>query len=210
MAACTQCGERKGQRDGLCGACRLSALARAGRKYHFTPELREELRAAYLLTKYHRARAIDRLVARARWPRHAFQAEAIRLGLPTHHCRPWKAEEEAYLQETAGRVSAKQIALRLGRSVPSVESRIDRLRISRRDRREGYNVQDLCEVFGATFGTVKGWMRRGLLGKVHEVGGLRVNEAGVRRFVRTYPHEYDLRRVDQVWFKSVVFGRLVA
>lgn len=204
--ACSKCQARPAQKDGMCPPCRLSGIGRATRKYHFTPELTEELRAAYRLTKYPRARAIRKLMARTRWPKHAFQGEAIRLGMVTHHRRNWTAGEAQYLQEAAGRVSAKQIAAPLHRSVAAVESRIDQLQISRRDHREGYCVQDLSEVFGAPLSKVNAWMQRGLLGKVHQVGGLRVTEKSVMRFVRTWPAEYDLRRVDQVWFKSMLFA----
>jgi hypothetical protein len=183
-------------------------MGRATRKYHFTPELTEELRAAYQLTKYPRARAIRKLMARTRWPKHAFQMEAIRLGLVTHHWRAWTVEDLQYLQEAVGRVSTKQMALRLHRSVRAVGAQLDQLRISRRGRREDYCVQDLCEVFGAPQSKVKGWMRRGLFGKIHEVGELRVTEQSVMRFVRSCPTEYDLRRVDQVWFKSMLFAGL--
>jgi hypothetical protein len=191
--------------------CRVAAFGRASRKYHFTDELREELRAAYRLKKHPRARAIERLMKRTGWPKHAFGREALQMGLPTHHRHPaWKPEEDTYLQEKAGRLSVRRIALRMGRSMRAVETRIYVLSISRKERREGYCIKDLREVFGVTAERVKGWMDRGLLGKVQELGGLRVTEAMVRRFVRTYPHEYDLRRLDQIWFKAVVFGRWAA
>ncbi|HEY1221601.1 MAG TPA: hypothetical protein VGF03_21855, partial [Bryobacteraceae bacterium] len=39
-------------------------------------------------------------------------------------------------------------------------------------------------------------------------GNLRFSEADVERFVREHPEEYALGRVDQEWFKYVVFGHL--
>lgn len=204
MAKCAQCRTAEGQSDGLCPQCRLRALGLATRKYRFTPALRDELLAAYRLKKMPRAVAIRKMMARTGWPLHAFKCEAIRMGCTTWSSRPWKAEEEEYLREKAGAVSTKAIATYLGRSVASVESRMERMHLSRR-LTEGYNIDNLCEVFGVTGDRVKGWMRRGLLGKVHEVNGLRVTESNVIRFIREHSPEYDLRRVDQHWYKAMIF-----
>jgi hypothetical protein len=77
---------------------------------------------------------------------------------------------------------------------------------------EGYNISDLCECFGLSHTRIESWVRRGLLGKAHGHGGhggnIRLTESNVVRFIRRYPHEYDLGRVDEIWFKSVVFGSL--
>ena len=59
---------------------------------------------------------------------------------------------------------------------------------------------------------IESWARRGLLGKPHGHGGhggnIRFAEANVVRFIRRYPSEYNLGRVDETWFKAMVFGRL--
>lgn len=73
--------------------------------------------------------------------------------------------------------------------------------------REGYNLGDLCTVLGVHYSTARGWMRRGLLGNARQADSLRVSDSDVARFIRECAHEYDLRRVDQVWFKSMAFGR---
>jgi hypothetical protein len=117
----------------------------------------------------------------------------------------WTAAEDMYLRERIGIVSVRSIAQRLGRTIDAVKVRAHRLELSRRVR-EGYNLADLSQVMGVAPSTARSWMRRGLLGEVHQVGGLRVSERAVSRFIRAHPHEYDLRRVDQVWFKSVIFG----
>ena len=68
---------------------------------------------------------------------------------------------------------------------------------------EGYTMTDLQIVFGENARKVRRWMERGLLGKVHESSGKRVTEANVIRFLRNHPAEYDLRRVDQLWFRAM-------
>jgi hypothetical protein len=143
------------------------------------------------------------------WPRHAFKLEAIAMGLTTYHTRRWTAGEIGYVRERAGTTSTKAMARALRRSVGSVAGKMEQLGMSRRVG-AGYSIADLRDVFGATGDRVQSWMRRGLLGTVHPVNGLRVTEAHVVRFIRRHPHEYDLRRVDQFWFKAMVFGRLAS
>ena len=206
MANCGQCGGGGAGRDGRCGKCRLEGFGQARRKYFFNEALTADLRAAYRGNKCDLSRALDQLEARTKWPRWAFRCEAIRLGIVQGgHRRLWTAEEDAHLAEWLGRISVTAIARQLGRTVLSVESRAARQELSLRAR-EGYNLTDLAAVLGVRYLRVRGWVERGLLGRVREWQGLRVKEAAVARFIRRYPHEYDLRRVDEVWFKAMVFG----
>jgi len=75
---------------------------------------------------------------------------------------------------------------------------------------EGYNVSDLAEVFGVGHGRVESWARRGLLGCPTGHGGhggnVRFAATRVLRFIKTHASEYDLNRVDQEWFKSMLFS----
>jgi hypothetical protein len=120
--------------------------------------------------------------------------------------REWTPEEDEFLGDHMGILTARVIAAKLQRSMGSVRSRASHLALSGR-LKEGYNISDLVAVLGACDGTVRGWMRRGLLGAIQERAGLRATEDAVVRFLRRYPAEYDLRRVDQVWFKSMIFRR---
>jgi hypothetical protein len=105
----------------------------------------------------------------------------------------------------AGTLTAGAIARRLGRTRWSVQLRAARLELSLRVR-TGYNVTDLAAVFGVHRTRARGWVTRGLLGPPEAWQGLRVSDVAVARFIRRHPHEYDLRRVDELWFKSMVFG----
>lgn len=179
------------------------------RKYRWTPELHELLRAAYRAgSRREQTAGIDRLVRATGWPRHAAKCEARRLGITVRGARKaWTRVEDEFLQEALGVQAIRRIARKLGRSVESVEARGERLALSRRAR-EGYNETDLARCFGVSSTTVARWMRTGLLGPVHYCGGHRVAEKSVARFIKRFPGEYDLRRVDGTWFKGMVFGWL--
>jgi hypothetical protein len=149
---------------------------------------------------------LDQLQRRTGWPRSALKLEAKRLGITSSdHRRGWTREEVEYLREEIGTSTPTKIARRLGRSVESVIAKAERMRLSRRAQ-DGYNVADLALAFGVHHRVVQRWMDRGLLGRVMRNCGKRVAEDGVMRFLTRHIHEYDLRRVDQVWFKSMVFG----
>ena len=205
MAQCLQC-EAKGEGElGLCRRCRLVRFGQLRLRYKWTPQLIDELTAAYRLGKNARAAAIDKLEARTKWPRAVFHRRAVELGL-SYHRQEWTAAEDEYLSEHMGVETARAIGRRLGRSTGSVVARAARLELSGRVK-EGYCTSDLAAVLGVGSGTVRGWMRRGLLGAIQEREGSRAQEDAVVRFLRRYPGEYDLRRVDQIWFKSMIFRR---
>jgi len=76
--------------------------------------------------------------------------------------------------------------------------------------RSAYSIGDLAQGLGVHHRHVEGWAKRGLLGRVRGGGAdgrnARFTEANVVRFIREHPLEYDLGRVDKVWFKAMVFG----
>jgi hypothetical protein len=175
------------------------------RKYFFTPEIREELRLAYCHKKHELTAALDRLAVKTEWPRSAFKREAALQGWTTRdHQRGWTGAEEEYLAEHIGRASIKWIAAKLRRTFESVRAKGEHLRLSRRAQ-EGYNIADLQQAFGESAATIRRWMERGLFGKVHRWDGHRVKELNVQIFIRDHTAEYDLRRVDQAWFKGLAF-----
>ncbi len=175
------------------------------RRYQFTAELVDALKLAYAGNRDELGAALDKLERRTGWPREAFYREARRRGLTKGGRRFWTPEETAYVAERIGVVSIKAIAVKLQRSVEAVEAHAERLHMSRRVR-EGYCQSDLALVMGVTEAKVARWMDRGLLGRVRSTGGRRVGEEAVVQFLRRHHGEYDLRRVDQVWYKAQLFG----
>lgn len=198
---CTGCGRPHADGSGLCRDCRAG---QARRKYRWSAELHEELRAAYRSkTKRGLTMLLDRLCLVTGWPRWAFKSEAKSLGITTHdHRRGWTREEIEYLEKKLGERSTKWIAKRLGRSWESVRSRVEALRLRGRVR-TGYTIDDVATCFGVCRDKARRWGERGLLGQPVEG---RFREDAVVRFIRAWPLEYDLRRVDQEWFKGMVFG----
>jgi hypothetical protein len=203
MAKCAQCGvDGASPRDGFCGGCRLRAFGQARRRYVWTEALIEELRGAYRLRKLPRARAIDVMAKRTGWPRKVFTQAAVRMGITTWRRKVWAAEEDALLREWVGTVGWATIARRLRRSKGSVQARSDYLGMSRRPV-DGYTALMLQKFFGVNYSLIRRWIDRGLFGAVRDG---RVSEAQVLRFVRRYPQDYDLRRVDQTAYKALLFG----
>lgn len=209
MAKCAQCGGSGAGSDGLCGGCRLRAFTTAKRVYHFTTEMNEGLRAAYFGDRTRLTEAITVLERKyPEVPRKQWLAQAKRIGVATTgRFRRWTDEEDAYLSERIGQVSMTAIARKLGRSREAVEGHAERLGLSRRRSDDSYCVSDLVKGFGVHFSVGKRWIERGLLGEVRRCQGLRVSGEDVVQFIRKYPDLYDLRKVDQVWFKSMIFGR---
>lgn len=203
MAACL-CGD-----PGRCKICRLRAFGQARRRYFWTPELREDLREAYRgRTKRELSQRLSKIAARMGWPKWACKSEAVRLGITSMYGRQrrgWTAAEVEMLEVKVGVVSVARIARLLGRSCGSVMAKAEKIGLSRR-LQDGYTIEDLSRVFGVHHRIAKSWHERGLLGHVHRAQGLRVTTDNVLRFVRRHAREYDLRRVDQDWFKAVLFG----
>lgn len=204
---CVQCGGEKPGHDGLCQRCRARGLAQTNRRYVFTEELRDDLRDAYAGGYQHLTAGLDRLVRRTGWPRFAFIREARRLEIGSVGTRwAWTPEEDAYLAEHAGVQPMDEIAKALGRSRRSVWMRSQRrLRTSMRVS-EGYTVQDLAEAMSISWKGMHALFERGYFGRVKNIQGHRVSEKAVVKFLVEHPDKYDLRRVDQGWFKAVLFG----
>jgi hypothetical protein len=199
-----ECGQMK------CRVCRGRRGGRRKRRYFWTPALDAMLREVYLAReKSTRAAGLKRMAAQAKIPHRRLTHRAHELGIASPNVRTrrreWTAEETEFLREAMGRQSAEMIAKRLGRSRVSVLTKTDALRLSLKIR-DGYSVADVAEVMGAPRGKVEGWIRRGLLGRPRDLGGMRVSEKQLVEFLRRYTSEYDLRRVDQGWFVSVIFG----
>ena len=210
---CRNCGER--QPIGDTGLCRLCAWGMDNGKHsRYLPldaRVLEELRLAYKGNVQEVARNLTRLSNRTGIPKRVLKMVANRRGWWVKRPPRWTPEELTYLEENLGQRSAALVAKKLGRSVSAVESAARARGLSTRVL-EGYNISTLAEVFGVTHQTVESWMRRGLLGCPHGKGGhgspVRFSENNVVNFIRCHCREYDLARVDQIWFRAMVFGSL--
>jgi hypothetical protein len=141
------------------------------------------------------------------WPRKALINEAARRAIRFTVRQEWLPGEEEELRELAGRMPVAAIARRMARTEKAVARRIERLGLARRP--EGYTMAELIIGLGAEkrFGTIM--ERAGAFGRNRRRGG-RIPEAVVARFLARHPETYDLAKVNQAWFKALMFGRPAA
>jgi DNA-binding CsgD family transcriptional regulator len=171
-------------------------------KFFWTPELDGILGRAYL---YARSRAelsanLTNLERRCGFTRNVILGRAIQLGLSFSNRRPWTDEEVEVLQTYAGRQTPKALATKLNRTHSSVKAKLKELSLSARIR-EGYTQDDLRQLLGVSNRSIKDWLAWGWLRMVQN----RIPEASVSRFLRLHSEQYHLGRVDQAWFKGLVF-----
>jgi len=177
-------------------------------KFFWTAEQDRRLRAMYAEAKSRKAltAGIDDLSRRFGFPRHIIRLRAQKFAITVVDYRRWTEDELAYLRENAGQVPVSAMIKRLRRNFYSISSRIRALGLSR-DARDGYSIANLTEVLGVSYHSVAkwiaaGWIRLGINGRFRG----RASEDTMRAFLHRHAEEYDLRRVDQAWFKGMVFA----
>jgi hypothetical protein len=185
----------------------MREMGRARRRYVLSGETIERLRDAYAAPNYPElVKRLEEAARASRLPRRALTLEARRRGWSSvrhpKSWRRWTAEDDAKLREAIGHHAAITIAKEMGRSVEAVRSRAYDLGLMTRIA-DGYGMDDVAECMGVGRAKAASWIASGLL-KVHQG---RVTTESMERFLRAHAHRYDLRRVDQVWFKSIVFAK---
>lgn len=200
---CLACDRMKGcPADQLCHSCRIASRPNPRKRFFWTTEL-----DALLVSGYRRARNreelsrnITTLQGRSRFTRVVILARAVQLGLSFSPRRPWTPAEIALLESSAGRYSPVSIARKLQRTLGSTKAKMKQMEISLRIA-QGYSQSDLAELLGASPASIRRWCRIGWLSLVND----RIPESAVVRFLRVHPHEYQLRRVNEGWFKGLLF-----
>lgn len=173
-------------------------------------QILEELHLAYIGNRFEVSANLDRISTRAEIPKWVLKYEARKRGWRcVTSSRPWLPQEVRHLKEKLGCDSGRRIARDLNRTWLSVQVKAEELKLLDRVS-QGYNIADLCECFGLHQARIERWARRGLLGKPErhgdDSGDLRFTTSQVVRFARRHPHEYDLCRVNEAWFKALVLG----
>jgi hypothetical protein len=152
---------------------------------------------------------IDLLSRRLGLPRWVIRRRAQTLGLARTKEKPWSEKEVAYLEANLHTLSLAVMAKRLRRSITAVSLKAKRLGIKKSD--EGYTARSLAQAFGVDDHKVVRWVELGVL-KASRRNSQRPNDMyfisdqEVKRFVCTYPTEFDLRKVEQVWFIDLLAG----
>jgi hypothetical protein len=199
---CVGCGEKKACRDGLCNPCRTKGR----RKHIWTPALDDQLRQIYADNASNRmqlSKALRAFKLRSGFPRVTISSRAMQLRITVGTRHPWTREHDCLLQQMAGKRSLEFMANTLHRSIVSIHSRLVILKLSYRYT-EGYSRIELRSVFGASQRAIERWINRGWIKFSRETD--RASEEQVRKFLHAHPEEYDLRRVDQAWFKGMIFS----
>lgn len=177
-------------------------------KYPFDAAKDAILRAAWRNAgdKYKLTAAISDATRRIGYPRYILLLRAQRMGLTFDTRHKWEKWEEEYLLQNAGVLSIKSMQRKLGHGWSAIASKIDSMGL-RYGIKEGMSAADLATGFGVAHQTVKKWEDIGIIkrgGKGHPNPD-RFSDATVRAFAAKYPDMYDLRRVDQEWYKALLF-----
>ncbi|HEV7552444.1 MAG TPA: hypothetical protein VGP65_12215, partial [Candidatus Angelobacter sp.] len=185
----------------LCHGCRIRTRPNPRHKFWWTPELDRELRICYQEARDRRDLTLRLGVFQKRtgFTRVVMQARATLLGLSSPSKR-WTAAELETLGELAGTLSKSAIARKLGRSYSSVKAQCSRLCIGSR-LTSGYSRADVEYLLGVGARSVKKWISLGWL----KLQDDRITETSMMKFLRDHPEEYRLSRVDEIWFKGLLF-----
>ena len=160
------------------------------------------LRDAYLAeSKRELSERLTRLEESTGIPRWRWAHWAEQIGLRVYVRRPWTPAEVNYLRDHAGEMTVSQMRAILGRSYNAVMCKLSDIGVSGR-LSAGYTAKDIAGAFGVHSATARKWIERGFM---PEHGG-RIAEHHVATFLRERPELYSLKRVDEAWFKGLLFG----
>jgi len=200
---CSGCHRLNGcAADRMCHSCRLQRRAPANKKFQWTPELDEKLRHAYqrAQTKVALTYNLDLVQRSCGFTRVVILSRAAVLGLAFCRRRPWTKEEIDRLGEHAGMSTLAALAKKLDRTPASVKAKLKQLEISFR-LREGYTKEDLRLLLRVSTKSIRNWVNRGWLRGVNG----RFPESAVAKFLHQHPDQYQLGRVEEAWFKGLIF-----
>jgi hypothetical protein len=200
---CTGCSRLNGCiADQLCHSCRIRRRLPQNKRFYWSLELDAKLRHAYqrARTRIDLSHNLDLIQRSCGFTRPVILNRAALLGLAFCQRRPWATEETDMLGEQAGTSTVCAIAKKLDRSPASVKAKLKQLTISARVR-EGYSKEDLRHLLGVSAKSLRNWVSWGWLRVVNG----RFPEPSVAKFLRQHPEQYQLRRVEEAWFKGLIF-----
>jgi hypothetical protein len=200
---CSTCGSGKGcPKDGLCHRCRVTGRPNPNKQSCWTPDLDTALTRAYrgASTRRELGSNLNHVQRLSGFTRVVILSRAAVLGLSFAVRRPWTETEIESLREDVGTRSKSQIAKQLGRTYYSVKAQVARMALSARVSAD-YSQQDVQQLFGVGRKRVCQWIRNGWLQLLNG----RITERSLERLLRQHPEEYQLSRVDEAWFKGMLF-----
>jgi hypothetical protein len=186
--------------------------AQPRRKYEFTDQIDQLIRAVYLNHRDEKTRfGIRALAKKVGMPHWALKKRAWELGLARTKELPWSGPELTILSRYAW-MSDERIRLKLkaagySRTVTGIHLKLKRMRF----KHDGsfYSAYSLAQALGIDSHAVTRWIKSGHL-KAKFRGTARtpqqngdsyfIQEKDVRRFILEHTTDIDLRKVDQLWF----------
>jgi len=197
------------------------AKAQSRRKYLFTDQIDQLIRAVYLNHRDRKTRfGTRRLAKKVGIPHWALKKRARELGLAQTKELPWSKPELAILSRYAW-MSDERIRLKLkaagySRTVTGIHLKVKRMRF----KHDGsfYSAYSLAQALGIDPHVVTRWIKSGHL-KAKFRGTARtpqqngdsylIQEKDVHCFILEHPTDIDLRKVDQLWFLDLITNGLV-
>jgi hypothetical protein len=173
--------------------------------YFFSADQDERVRRSYAEHAHNRealGEAITALAKHMKCPRYIIFNRAAQLRVRTIRGKNWTAKEVQFLRDNVGIKPLAQIRRALKRGHSSVISKIADMQLSRRVL-EGYSREDLASSFCVSKYLVSKWISSSWL--IPDRDTDRVPESSVRRFISKHPEQYSLKRVDEAWFKGMIF-----
>src|SRR5260370_5243117 len=188
--------------DQLCHSCGMQRRSPQNKKFHWTQELDGRLRQAYqrARTRAGLTANLDQIQRSCGFTRVVILNRAVVLGLAFCQRRPWTTTEIDMLREHAGKSAVGTLTKKLGRTHASIKGKLKQRDVSARIT-DGYSKEDLRVLLGVSAKSIRNWIAWGW---IRVVAG-RIPESSVARFLRQHPDQYQLSRVEEAWFKGLVF-----
>jgi hypothetical protein len=198
------------------------ASGRAGRpnprkKYFFTSEQDERIRQVYIERLKRKFSAKATLASEFAMPVHAISKRAVELGVARVKERPWSQTELELLGRHAWKTNLiiARILKSAGysRTPTAVNVMLKRRGFLKRGSRPFYSSRQLGDLLGIDAHAVIRWIEQGWLAARHVPTERTHNQHGdpwaifpcdVYQFVRDHPTDFDLRKVDQLWFLQLL------
>jgi len=199
---CKKCGSKRGfPKLELCRLCQMNEHGILRKKRVWTDGEIALLRDAYSDHKQLRAKR-KRLSELSGLTRSQIDSKARELRLCSEKHKPYTPIELKYIAENVREMTVEEIAEVLGRSPYGIKKQIYQMRLSAKLSTDGYSQKTLAEVMGVPASTVHAWITRG---HIQTYAG-KIPECRVKEFLESKSHLYTLSKVDEFWFKQLIFG----
>lgn len=219
MKQCVKCQiEIEGKYVRYCDPCR-SLQRRKRVKYVPTEFIDSKLKQIYALRPDRRSSPIPSMAQVSKavgWPKWALKKRAQKLGLTRNtDDRPWTQREleicERYAWMSDERIRLKLKASGFTRTCTAIHLKVKRLGLKQSTGH--YTARNLADCFGIDSHSITRWIESGKLKAIRreterteKQGGdmWLITHENVKEFVLSHPLEFDIRKVEQLWFMDLV------